>query len=206
MKILNYKSYIKSIFIAGCFFICTSTNAQNWDINLLRDINPQHPNSFVWKGFSSSAYPVAIAAPVALWADAKINHDKKTEYKAYEIAGSVIIAAGATEAIKIIFNRKRPVEKYNDVYPYKYETGHSFPSGHAALAFSTATSLSLEYKKWYIVVPAYAWAFGVGYSRIYLGEHYPTDVIGAAVTGAGSAVISHWISKKIFNPTSKRKK
>ncbi|MEO8711569.1 MAG: phosphatase PAP2 family protein [Parafilimonas sp.] len=206
MKISNSKLFFKSIFIAGCFFICTSANAQNWDINLLRSINPQQPNSFVWKGATNSAYPVSVAIPVGIWIDAKVNHNKTNEYKAYTIAGSVIIAAGATEAMKIIFNRQRPFEKYNDVYPYQYETGHSFPSGHAALAFATATSLSLEYKKWYVVVPAYAWAFGVGYSRLYLGEHYPTDVIGAAVTGAGSALLSHWISKKIFAPASKIEK
>lgn len=136
--------------------------------------------------------------PVVVWIDARVDHNKKNEYKAYEIAGSVIIAAGATEVMKLIFDRARPYQTYTDVYPYKYEDGQSFPSGHAALAFATATSLSLQYKKWYVVVPAYAWAFGVGYSRLYLGAHYPTDVIGAAVTGAGSAFLSHWISKKIF--------
>ncbi|MEP6682349.1 MAG: phosphatase PAP2 family protein [Parafilimonas sp.] len=196
MKQVQY--FFQSIFIAGCFFICSSTNAQNWDINLLRNINPQHPNSFVWKGFTSSAYALSVATPVAIWVDGAINHNKKNEYKAYEIAGSVIIAAGATEALKIIFNRARPDEKYTGVYPYQYESGHSFPSGHASLAFATATSVSLQCKKWYIIVPAYAWAVGVGYSRLYLGEHYPTDIIGSAVTGAGSAFISHWISIKIF--------
>ncbi len=198
MKLLNIKNFFQSILLTGCFFIAFKGNAQNWDIDLLRNINPQQPNSFVWKGFTSSAYPVSIAVPVGLWVDAKIEHNKKNEYKAYEIAGSVIIAAGATEAFKLIFNRQRPYQKYAGVYPYKYEDGHSFPSGHASLAFATATSLSLEYKKWYVIVPAYAWAFGVGYSRLYLGEHYPTDVIGAAVTGAGSAIVSHWISKKVF--------
>ncbi len=190
---------MQSIFITGCFFICINSNAQNWDINLLRNINPQNPNSGLWKGFTNSAYSLSAATPVAVWVNAKINHNKKDEHKAYEIAGSVIIAAGATEAMKIVFNRKRPDEKYDDVYPYQYEQGHSFPSGHASLAFATATSLSLEYKKWYIVVPAYAWATGVGYSRLYLGEHYPTDILGSAITGAGSAFVSHWINKKIFH-------
>lgn len=197
LKLLNIRIF-KSILIAGCFFIGLKTNAQNWDINLLRDINPQHPNSFVWKGVSSSAYPVSIAVPVGLFVESKINHDKKNEYRAYEIAGSLVIAAGATTIMKQVFDRQRPFQKYNDVYPYKYEDGKSFPSGHVTLAFAAATSVSLQYKKWYIVVPAYAWAAGVGYSRLYLGEHYPTDVIGGAVIGAGSAFISHWISKKIF--------
>lgn len=198
LKLLNIKIFWQSILFTGCFFIHTKAHAQNWDINLLRDINPQHPNSFVWKGFTASAYPVSIATPVAIWVDAKIKHNKKTEYNAYEIAGSVIIAAVATEGMKLIFDRQRPYQKYTGIYPYKYEDGKSFPSGHASLAFATATSVSLEYKKWYIVVPAYAWAAGVSYSRLYLGEHYPTDIIGSAVTGAGSAFISHWLSKKIF--------
>lgn len=197
MKFLNIKSFT-GILVAGCFFIGVKTNAQNWDINLLRDINPQHPNSFIWKGVSSSAYPVSIALPVGLFVGSKINHDKKNEYRAYELAGSVVIAAGATTIMKLVFDRKRPFQKYNDVYPYRYEDGKSFPSGHVTMAFAAATSVSLQYKKWYIVVPAFAWAAGVGYSRMYLGEHYPTDVIGGAVTGAGSAIISHWISKKIF--------
>jgi membrane-associated phospholipid phosphatase len=198
LKLSNIKFYLQSIFIAGCFFVCTKSYAQNWDINLLRSINPQYPNSFVWKGLTATAYPASIVYPIGLWTVAKRDHNKKQEYNAYEIAGSVIIAAGATEAMKIIFDRQRPYQKYDDVYPYRYENGKSFPSGHASLAFATATSVSLISKKWYVIVPAYAYAFSVSYSRLYLGEHYPTDIIGSAITGAGSAFISHWISKKIL--------
>jgi membrane-associated phospholipid phosphatase len=194
----SIKTFLQSILFTGCFFVGINSHAQNWDIDLLRSINPQDPNSSVWKGFSGLAYPVSLAVPVGVWVDAKIEHNKKNEYRAYEIAGGVIIAAGATAAMKLIFDRERPYQKYTGVYPYKYEDGQSFPSGHTSLAFATATSVSLQYKKWYIIVPAYAWAFGVGYSRLYLGAHYPTDVIGGAATGAGSAFLSHWLSKKIF--------
>ena len=198
MKLSNIKLFIKSILFTGCFFVTTQSNAQNWDIDLLRSINPQDPNSFVWKGFSASVYPVSIAVPVGVWIDGKVQQNKKNQYRAYEIAGSVFIAATATAVIKVVFDRDRPYQKYNDVYPYKYQEGRSFPSGHTSAAFATATSVSLQYKKWYIVVPAYAWAAGVGYSRMYLGAHYPSDVIGGAITGAGSALLSHWISKKVF--------
>ena len=143
----SIRKNIQSILLTGCFFISSQTFAQNWDINLLRSINPQNPNSFVWKGFTTSAYPVSIAVPIGIWTTAKINHNKKEEHNAYEIAGSIIIAAGTTEAMKIIFDRQRPYQKYDDVYPYKYEDGKSFPSGHASLAFATAASVSLIYKK-----------------------------------------------------------
>jgi membrane-associated phospholipid phosphatase len=56
------------------------------------------------------------------------------------------------------------------------EKGLSFPSQHTSFAFATATALSLQYRKWWVVVPAYTWAAMVGYSRLYLGQHYPSDV------------------------------
>ena len=175
--------------------------AQNWDINLLKNINPQNPNSSVWKAATSSAYPISIGIPVGMWVVSKINNDKNTELKSYEIAGSVIIAAVMTEGLKVVVNRQRPYIKYPlDIHPYdNSEQGKSFPSAHTSLAFATATSLSLECKKWYIVVPAYAWAAGVGYSRLYQGEHYPSDVMAGAAVGAGSAFLCHWLNKKFIH-------
>src|SRR6185369_6138265 len=134
-----------SILLIGCFFIFKPCSAQNWDIDLLRSINPENPGSGIWKAATNSAYPISIATPIVIWTDAKLKHNKTNEYRAYTVAGSIIIAAGATEAMKIIFDRARPYEKYTGVYPYKVEEGKSFPSGHASLAFATATSLSLQY-------------------------------------------------------------
>ncbi|GAC1535551.1 MAG: hypothetical protein NVS3B15_16210 [Sediminibacterium sp.] len=70
-------------------------------------------------------------------------------------------------------------------------------------AFATAASVSLQYKKWYVTVPMYAWGAGVAYSRMYLGQHYPSDVVVGAAVGIGSAYLADWINRKYF--TRKKK-
>jgi membrane-associated phospholipid phosphatase len=74
------------------------------------------------------------------------------------------------------------------------------PSGHTSTAFATATSLSMAYPKWYVIIPSYAWASSVGYSRMHLGVHYPSDVFIGAIVGSGSAFLTHkanqWLEKK----------
>ena len=179
-------------------------HAQNWDINTLKKINPQYPTNNTWRTLSSTAEPLAVAVPLGMAAVALITDNHKLEMNAYETAGGLIITAAVTESLKIINNRPRPYETYpNDIHPDSYESGKSFPSAHTSLAFSTATSLMLTTKKWYIAVPAYAWATSVAYSRMYLGQHYPTDVIAGVFVGAGSAYLAHWLNKKYF---SKKKK
>lgn len=116
----------------------------------------------------------------------------------FELLGSLAVAGITTQTLKWTFDRPRPYETFSSVSPYKKETGHSFPSGHTAIAFASATSISLQFKKWYVVIPAYTWAAGVGYSRLYLGAHYPSDVLAGALVGIGSAFIGRWLSDKIF--------
>jgi membrane-associated phospholipid phosphatase len=187
------------LLVTGCILFYASSFAQNWDIDLLKKINPENPSSNIMIGFSNSAYPLGAALPATLLVTGFIKHDKQLQYKGWQAAGALAIDAVITAGLKYSVNRSRPVEKYpNEVFPYTYETDPSFPSAHTSVAFATATTLTLEFKKWYVAVPAYLWAAGVGYSRLYLGEHYPTDVLGGAVVGAGSAVLSQWLTKKIF--------
>ena len=76
----------------------------------------------------------------------------------------------------------------------------SFPSGHTACSFAAAYAYyrCLQQKKWGI--PALLLAGLIGFSRLYVGVHYPTDVIGGAIIGMFAA----WIASKVVEFVEKR--
>jgi membrane-associated phospholipid phosphatase len=191
-----------------CLFVPTKQiNGQNWDINLLKSINPSQPDNQVWKSVTSTAKPLAVAAPISMFAISLINKDKQLRANAYKMAGSLVISAVLTEGIKRTVNRDRPFVTYpQEVFPNTIdETGKSMPSGHTAFAFTTATSLFTAYPKWYVGLPLYAWATSIGYSRLYLGQHYPSDVLLGAFVGTGSALASNWLYKKLTHKKEQKK-
>ena len=206
---MNFKiKSVKSILLTGCFiFFLQTLNAQKWEAGIVRNINPVNPNSGWWKAVSKTAKPISIAAPAGLLAAGLINKDKIMVRQSIETFGALAISIVATEALKITINRQRPYQKFTGIFPDQFENGKSFPSGHTSVTFATATSLALQYKKWYVVAPAFAWAATVGYSRMYFGQHYPTDIAGAAVVGAGSAFLAHqtnkWLQKRQEKKQSK---
>ena len=71
----------------------------------------------------------------------------------------------------------------------------SFPSGHAALSFASAVMLNSLYQN--KLAWLYALAFLISFSRIYVGVHFPSDVLGGALLGMFTAGIMIQIMKKI---------
>lgn len=182
-------------------FIATTISGYsqaNWEVNFVRNANPVNPNNQLWKTLSSTEKPVVVGIPLSMFAVGLITKNKDLQIDAYETAAGLVITTIATQSLKAIVKRPRPYTTYTDIYPDEIDNSYSFPSGHTSSVFSIATSLSLTCKKWYITVPAFAWATGVGYSRIYLGQHYPSDVLTGAAVGAAGAYASHWLNKKFF--------
>jgi membrane-associated phospholipid phosphatase len=191
-----------SLFILSLLLVLlcnTRVMAQNWDIDLLKYINPRYPNSSYWQNTSKSAYYVTGAVTLGTLVTGLASNNDYIKHNAYESLLNLGISNAITFGLKFAINRERPADRYPDeVFVTSPLHGKSFPSGHTSLAFSTAATLSIEYKKWYITVPAYLWASSVGYSRMYLGRHYPSDVLGGAAVGIGSGYLTHWFNRQIF--------
>jgi membrane-associated phospholipid phosphatase len=198
MSQLKHKVFHLFIFIQA--FAPSISTAQNLGVDILKEINPMYPNSTYWIQTSSSAYWVSGGMLLGLLGYGLIKRDSETKQRAFELALGIAISAGISEVLKIVINRERPADKYPGViFVNGVVQGQSFPSGHTTLAFATATTLALNYKKWYIVIPAYLWAGSVAYSRLYLGKHYPGDVLAGAAIGIGGGYLSHWLTRKIFS-------
>ena len=99
--------------------------------------------------------------------------------------------------IKPIVARPRPYDACSLLIPLVTRLkDYSFPSGHTGCAFSAAIVMAKMLPK-KIGVPAVIIACLLGFSRMYVGVHYPTDVLAGALIGIGSAIVGMLITQKI---------
>ena len=193
-------TFRSAILLVAVLTIGFNSFAQDGETQWLIHNNSANP-SFVWKGFTASVYPMALATPSAILAYGYYKKDKHYKNAGWYMVGSLAANTIVTQGAKYLINRHRPFIDYDStlITPYQKDTDPSFPSGHTSTAFATAAALSITFHKWYVTVPAYLWATGVGYSRINLGEHYPSDVLVGAAVGIGSAYLCNWLNKKYFS-------
>lgn len=100
---------------------------------------------------------------------------------------AILFAESLSGALKLAFERDRP--PVSDPLPeslLETPATYSFPSGHATVAFACATVLALAVPR--LAAPLYALAALIAFSRVYVGVHYPGDVLAGAVLGVALAI------------------
>jgi len=145
--------------------------------------------------------PLYLAIIYALW--------RKYKRKLIVILLFVILAVTLSDrlsvAVKNTVKRPRPCHEKSlegMVHTVKGKCGgqYGFVSSHASNSFMVALfSLLLIRKRWY-TVSIILWALVVGYSRIYLGVHYPGDVVAGSALGA----LAGWFTIFLYNLTDSR--
>ena len=200
------RKFTTFILLWSAFFgFSSQISAQNADIELLRSINSNTSTIAFSKFISNTTTAVSIGTPVIMGVVALIEKDDDLLKNALYIGVSIGVGGVLTQVLKYSINRPRPAETYHDIIAYGSETTLSFPSGHTSLAFSMATALCLKYPKWYVIIPSSLWACSVGYSRMNLGMHYPSDVLAGAVLGVGSAYVTYQINNWFWKKEGNKK-
>ena len=181
---------VRQSFLLILVLFTSTLFGQNFDINTLRSVNLNRNENLdpTFKHITNSYAIVSIGTPLTMYAVGLINKDVQLKKDAIFIGESVAASVFVTIVLKEAIKRDRPFVTYPEIEKLSSAGGYSMPSGHTSIAFATATSLSIAYPKWYVIAPSFVWASAVGYSRIHLGVHYPTDVL------AGWSIGFIWIS------------
>lgn len=168
----------------------------NWEFNFLvwlqKSANPFF-DAF-WTFITLFGEEVIIVAIVGLlyWC---INKEF-----AKSVGYSILTSIAANGMIKNIVSRARPFQNENwDIINKRPDTadGFSFPSGHTQISTSVFTSLAIWLKKRWAWILAITISLLVGFSRLYLGVHFPTDVIAGLLFGLFFAFVCNYLHKKI---------
>jgi undecaprenyl-diphosphatase len=122
-------------------------------------------------------------------------------YRRWSVLAATVIAVAVADwsatGLKAVVDRERPSLRYAEPEPL-VKTAHdaSFPSGHAATSFAAATLLTFAFPR---LGPAlFLLASAVAFSRVYVGVHYPLDVIGGAFLGVLIAFAIRLVAQRVF--------
>jgi len=117
------------------------------------------------------------------------------------ILASLVIGTFVTLPMKLAIARPRPYVTIPNAIPFDREAGSSFPSGHAMRAFAFAFMASKLRPR--LTVPLYLFAVLIAFSRVYVGQHYPLDVLAGTLIGVLVGYLTMTYENKILKAASR---
>lgn len=192
------RNSVTILFTVALVFVYTTAFGQNPDIDILKVVNLNRNTAFDWpfKLISEAAFPVSYGIPLMILLAGYRTKKRILRQKGWYMAGSMIVSAIVVNILKYAIQRPRPFISYPFIEKLSAGGSPSFPSGHTSDAMAMAMALSLMFPRWYVIVPSFVWAGLVGYSRMDLGVHYPSDVLAGVVVGIGCSLVVYWAFKK----------
>ena len=118
---------------------------------------------------------------------------------------ALFLSSAVVLVLKYLVAEPRPFLVLNHVHLLTVENDYSFPSGHAAALFAGAVAIGKKYsfnikcKSYRLIYPLIAFATTIAFSRVYIGVHYPLDVISGAIIGTLFALVVIRFENKIFD-------
>ncbi|XRG80325.1 undecaprenyl-diphosphatase [Rossellomorea sp. GAMAL-10_SWC] len=150
-------------------------------INSFAGIWPALDNVMIF--LSKSAILIVIGLLAYLW----IQKGSERKYTAFYIVLTLILALGGNFIIHQFYYHARPFVNHHVTKLITHSSDSSFVSDHGTLVFSTA--LILLFRKDRLGLISLVWAILVGISRIFVGVHYPFDIIGAFILAGIVAIV-----------------
>ncbi len=135
------------------------------------------------------------------------SQGKKAIWMLLLLIAGVVLADQLSGIMKNGFQRFRPshdpvIQNFVHIVNNSRAGLYGFVSSHAANTVGFALLSSLFIRKQYYTIAAFSWAAITCYSRIYLGLHYPLDIVGGALTGTFIALFLYFIYKKFILKTA----
>ena len=141
------------------------------------------------RGLNYGGRPVyAVVALGGAYAGGRLADAPELSSSAAHILAALLASGVANGTLKYAIGRERPsaTDDPHSFRPFNPNNRwQAFPSGHAVVAFSLATSLSEEADRPWVTALAFGGATLVGWSRIYDDKHWTSDVAGGALVGYG---------------------
>ena len=162
-----------------------------WDQNLFFWMNHdlEHPLwNMILPWLETEWHFLVPLAVVLLWLIWRGGRKEKTYVVMLTV--SLFLSQAIVQIMKRMVHRPRPLHVFSNVKTHFLSErerpeleDYSFPSGHTAFFFTLATFSVGCYPYWGLALFLFGLAFLVGFSRIYLGVHYPLDVFAGAAVG-----------------------
>ncbi|MGC8674204.1 MAG: phosphatase PAP2 family protein [Thermoprotei archaeon] len=192
MRLAKFLGFFLLAVFAIIFLLVITGISQQFDVSLFKIINEDLHYAPLDKFFQlASIYGRSyVWVPVVFLA--WVIGSKRYRRGALTMALAFLIVIAVGETLKFVYYRPRPFELISSaivLLPKPHDS--SFPSGHAMIVFAGATISVIFFKKRYSL-PLLLEAFIVSYSRVYVGVHYPSDVLAGAALGSAISLLTYY--------------